>query len=211
MNRRLSKLRNEVAPQCKEDISYINSETIKNTVNNKLKSVPSERRIYMKQKLIKSIAVVFILVAAMATSVSAMYDIDLLSLFFDGDTSEIQSYVENPEKEVSDGNFEVSMDEVISTEYNMKAVFSVKALNNKAKAKLNGNNFNFIRDTYVSFEDESDERYINSWVGNELKEYSTADTKVWEMSVEALNAKSGGETIKLEFENHKIMSDYCSP
>lgn len=81
MNRRLSKLRNEVAPQCKEDISYINSETIKNTVNNKLNSVPSERRIYMKQKLIKSIAVVFILVAAMATSVSAMYDIDLLSLF----------------------------------------------------------------------------------------------------------------------------------
>ena len=67
----------------------------------------------MKQKQIKSIAVVFILVAAMATSVSAMYDIDLLSLFFDGDTSEIQSYVENPEKEVSDGNFEVSMDEVI--------------------------------------------------------------------------------------------------
>ena len=54
--------------------------------------------------------------------------------FFDGDTSEIQSYVENPEKKVSDGNFEVSMDEVISTEYSMKAVFSIKALNNKAKA-----------------------------------------------------------------------------
>ena len=72
MNRRLSKLRNEIAPQCKEDISYINSETIKNTVNNKLNSVPSERRIYMKQKQIKSIAVVFILVAAMATSVSAV-------------------------------------------------------------------------------------------------------------------------------------------
>ena len=199
MNRRLSKLRNEIAPQCKEDISYINSETIKNTVNNKLNSVPSERRIYMKQKLIKSIAVVFIAVAAMATSVLAMYDIDLPSLFFDGDTSEIQSYVENPEKEVSDGNFEVSMDEVISTEYSMKAVFSIKALNNKAKAKLNSDNFCFIRDLYVSFEDESDERYINSWVGKELKEYSTADTKVWEMSVEALNAKSGGETIKLEF------------
>ena len=30
MNRRLSKLRNEIAPQCKEDISYINSETMKN-------------------------------------------------------------------------------------------------------------------------------------------------------------------------------------
>ena len=55
MKNRLEKLRNEVMPECREDVSYISSKDILNKVDEKLNAVPSERRIYMKQKFLREL------------------------------------------------------------------------------------------------------------------------------------------------------------
>ena len=86
MKSRLEKLRNEVMPECRKDVSYISSKDILNKVDEKLNAVPSERRIYMKQKVFKGFAIACIVTAAMASSVFAMTNIDLLKQFFSGDT-----------------------------------------------------------------------------------------------------------------------------
>lgn len=90
MKSRLEKLRNEVMPECREDVSYISSKDILNKVDEKLNAVPSERRIYMKQKVLKGFAIACIVTAAMASSVFAMNNIDMLKHFFGGDTEVLE-------------------------------------------------------------------------------------------------------------------------
>lgn len=198
MSKRLLKLKKEIAPWCEEDISYINSKTIKKAVNDRLNAVPSERRIYMRQKLFKCIAALCI-AAAMATSVSAMYNIDLLKQFFEGDTTQMQNFVETPEKAISDGDFEVSLNKTISTSYSLKAIFSVEALNDKAKLELGNERFDAISEITADYVNSSEGHHISSWGGKELKEYRTDNTKVWELSVEAPHTEKDGERIKLQF------------
>ena len=90
MKSRLEKLRNEVMPGCRDDVSYINSKDIIRRVDEKLNAVPSERRIYMKQKVLKGFAIACAVTAAMASSVFAMNNIDMLKHFFGGDTEVLE-------------------------------------------------------------------------------------------------------------------------
>ena len=201
MKNRLEKLRNEVMPECREDVSYISSKDILNKVDEKLNAVPSERRIYMKQKVLKGFAIACIVTAAMASSVFAMTNIDMLKHFFSGDTEVLEDYVSSPENYVSDGNFKIGLEQIITTKYSAKAIISVTALSDEGRRMLKDEELNVIRDTYVNYVDDSPEgHYINGMGGRELTEYKTADRSLWEISIEALNTISDGEKVAMEFE-----------
>ena len=201
MKNRLEKLRNEVMPECREDVSYISSKDILNKVDEKLNAVPSERRIYMKQKVLKGFAIACIVMAAMASSVFAMTNMDMLKHFFSGDTEVLEDYVSSPENYVSDGNFKIGLEQIITTKYSAKAIISVTALSDEGRRMLKDEELNVIRDTYVNYVDDSSEgHYINGMGGRELTEYKTADRSLWEISIEALNTISDGEKVAMEFE-----------
>ena len=201
MKNRLEKLRNEVMPECREDVSYISSKDILNKVDEKLNAVPSERRIYMKQKVLKGFAIACIVTAAMASSVFAMTNIDMLKHFFSGDTEVLEDYVSSPENYVSDGNFKIGLEQIITTKYSAKAIISVTALSDEGRRMLKDEELNVIGDTYVNYVDDSPEgHYINGMGGRELTEYKTADRSLWEISIEALNTISDGEKVAMEFE-----------
>ncbi len=199
MKNRLEKLRNEVMPECREDVSYISSKDILNKVDEKLNAVPSERRIYMKQKFLKGIMIACAVTAAVGTTAMAMTDFDFLKYFFDGNTETLEEYVETPEKTVSDGNFSVSVDKIITSKYGAKLIVSVEAMTSEAKKIMDGEDFNLIRDTYVNYTDDADDHFISGWSGSELDDYGTENVSVWELSIEAPDTNSDGEIIRLEF------------
>lgn len=201
MKSRLEKLRNEVMPECREDVSYISSKDILNKVDEKLNAVPSERRIYMKQKVLKGFAIACAVTAAMASSVFAMNNIDMLKHFFGGDTEVLEEYVSSPENYVYDENLKVGLEQIITTKYSAKAIISVTALSDEGRRMLKDEELNVIGDTYVNYVDDSaDGHYINGMGGRELTEYKTADRSLWEISIEALNTISDGEKVAMEFE-----------
>ena len=75
MNRRLRALVKDLKPDYDGNIYEIDSGCVKKIVNEKLNSVPSERKVYMRQKFLKSAALVCAVIAATATSVFAMSNI----------------------------------------------------------------------------------------------------------------------------------------
>lgn len=200
MKSRLEKLRNEVMPECREDVSYISSKDILNKVDEKLNAVPSERRIYMKQKVLKGFAIACIVTAAMASSVFAMTNIDLLKQFFSGDTTSMEKYVKTLGESVSDGNIRISIDKVITTKYSIKTVVAAEALTPEGEKILNSEDFELIRDTYINYVNDYDGHYIEGWGGQELFEYNTDKMRVWEFSIDAMGTEKDGEEVALQFE-----------
>ena len=200
MNRRLRGLIKDLKPDYDGNIYDIDSGCVKKIVNEKLNSVPSERKVYMRQKFLKSAALVCAVIAATATSVFAMSNINLLRLFFEGDTEKLEQYVDTPKHSVSDNNYCVTLDKIISTEYSAKVIISVKGLNKASAAEIAEGRLELIRDTYVNYVDSGDDHYIGSWGGRELTDYRTEDTSFWEMSISAENSVSKGEKIRLWFD-----------
>jgi len=200
MNRRLRALVKDLKPDYDGNIYEIDSGCVKKIVNEKLNSVPSERKVYMRQKFLKSAALVCAVIAATATSVFAMSNIDLLRQFFEGDTKKLEQYVETPKYTVSDNNYCVTLDKIISTEYSAKVIISVRGLSKAAAAEIADGKMELIRDTYVNYVENSEGHYIGSWGGRELTEYRTEDTSFWEMSISAENSVSKGEKIRLWFD-----------
>ena len=137
--------------------------------------------------------------AAVGTTAMAMTDFDFLKYFFDGNTETLEEYVETPEKTVSDGNFSVSVDKIITSKYGAKLIVSVEAMTSEAKKIMDGEDFNLIRDTYVNYTDDADDHFISGWSGSELDDYGTENVSVWELSIEAPDTNSDGEIIRLEF------------
>lgn len=200
MNRRLRALVKDLKPDYDGNIYEIDSGCVKKIVNDRLNSVPSERKVYMRQKFLKSAALVCAVIAATATSVFAMSNIDLLRQFFEGDTKKLEQYVEMPKYTVSDNNYCVTLDKIISTEYSAKVIISVRGLSKAAAAEIADGKMELIRDTYVNYVENSENHYIGSWGGRELTEYRTEDTSFWEMSISAENSVSKGEKIRLWFD-----------
>lgn len=201
MKSRLEKLRDEVMPDCREDVSYISSKDILGKVDAKLNAVPSERRIYMKQKVLKGFAIACIVTAAMASSVFAMTNIDLLKQFFSGDTTSMEKYVQTLGKSVSDGDIMITVDKVITTKYNIKAIVSAQALTPEGRKTLFNEDFEVLRDTYINYVNDYDDHYIKGWGGKELFEYNTDKMRVWEISIDALGTEEDGEEVSLRFDS----------
>ncbi len=109
---------------------------VKARVNAALDADPGERKVYMKQKLRLALAAAAAVAALTGSALAASEHWDMLSAFFNGDTSPAQGYVNHTTYSVSDKNYTFTVESSVSDESVLYVVATVKALNEESKTAL---------------------------------------------------------------------------
>ncbi|MDF2984615.1 MAG: hypothetical protein K0R50_125, partial [Eubacterium sp.] len=202
MNKRLNALSNEVG--CEGSNFKIDTKDIKNKVNSSLNTDFEERKIYMKQKLIKMIAIAAAIIALGATTVFAAVNSDLLKEFFEGDTSAVQNNVKTPKESVTDGRFTLTLEQVLASKYQVLVVFSVEGLTTEAISELmrDGKEDLMSNIDSISFgpkDKKAMEQFkFNGYTWGEIEEKRTSTKRYWALSSSySLNENEEDYYIKL--------------
>lgn len=114
----------------------ISVRAVKDRVNATLDADPKERKVYMKQKLRFALVAAALAAAVTGSALAASENWDMLSLFFKGDTSPAQEYVNNTVYSVHDENFTFTVESSVSDESVLYVIATVTALNEEAKEAL---------------------------------------------------------------------------
>jgi len=109
---------------------------VKDRVNAALNADPGERKVYMKQKLRMALVLAAAIAAVTGSTLAASGNWNVLHAFFKGDTSPAQAYVDETARTVSDENYTMTVESVVSDESRIYLVVSVTALSDEAKAFL---------------------------------------------------------------------------
>ncbi len=206
MNKRLNALEKELG--CESSNFIIDTHKIRNKVNTTLNTDLEERKIYMKQKLIKMIAIVAAIVALGATTAFAAINSDLLKAFFEGDTSAIQSNVKTPKESVTDGRFTLTLEQVLASKYQVLVVFSVEGLTPDAVSELMKDRSGLMSGAEpISFgpkDKKAIEQFKFSGYGwGEIEEKKTSTKRYWALSSSySLNENEEDYYIKLSAMKH---------
>lgn len=202
MNKRLDALSNEVGCECSN--FKIDTKNIKNKVNTTLNSDFEEKRIYMKQKLIKIIAIAAAIVALGATTVFAAVNSDLLKEFFAGDASAVQNHVKTPRESVTDGRFTLTLEQVLASKYQVLVVFSIEGLTTEAVSELmrDGKEDLMSNTDSISFGPKDkkaiEQSKFNGYTWGEIEEKRTSTKRYWTLSSSySLNENEEDYYIKL--------------
>jgi len=137
MNKRLNDLKSEIGiniPDFKDD-----TRLIVDKVNGVLNADLQERKIYMRQKFLKTafIAAMIVILGASAVFASISISSDFLGTFFEGDTSYLDGHVQAPRQNVTDGRYTLTLEQTLVTTQQALVVFSVEALTDETIAALN--------------------------------------------------------------------------
>ncbi|HWQ76815.1 MAG TPA: hypothetical protein VN441_16030 [Syntrophomonas sp.] len=216
MSKRLNKLLDELGLDHGErnNMPGIPTLNITKRVNDALNAIPKEKEVYMRQKFFKSVAVTAMVVVLGVTSIFAAANFDVLKEFFVGDSSFMQQFVKTPRESVSDGQFKLTLEEMLTDKYHVLMVYSIEGLTDDAISDLMRvdpyDDFMYINTTDGSLSTMSisphSEEHGASWYQYEIKEKRTDTTRYWayydeldDTSAEALrlrlNKMSGGQSI----------------
>ena len=137
MNKRLNSLKSEIGinmPDFENDTKLIMSK-----VNNALNDDLQERKIYMRQKFLKTafIAVMVTILATSAVFATIGISNNFLNVFFTGDTSYLDGHVQTPRQSVTDGRYVLTLEQTLVTTRQALIIYSVEALTDDAIAELN--------------------------------------------------------------------------
>ncbi len=120
----------------------VESRRIKARVNAALDADPSEREVYMKQK-IRVVLLAAALTAAIAGSAMAAGEHwDVLSVFFRGDTAPAQNYVDSTARTIQDKNYAFTVESSVWDGTKVYTVVEITALSTEAKEFLYDSSFN---------------------------------------------------------------------
>ena len=200
MNKRLKSLQSEIsinAPYFKDDTT-----AIVNRVNRALCTDPEERTIYMRQKFIKMAFVAAVVMAFGATTVFAAVNINsgFLRVFFSGDTSYLDEFVQTPMQSTTDGRFVLTVEQTLITENQALIVYSVEALTDDALSKLNATNeqgiSNFMGIDTISFGPiremhEGGRLHFGGWSVARLEERNTETKHYFAITVTDITNEDG--------------------
>lgn len=178
MNKRLDALSKELG--CESSSFKIDTKKIKNKVNTLLNMDLEERKIYMKQKLIKAIVIVAAITVLGATTVFAAINSDWLKEFFQGDTSAVQNNIKTPKQSVSDGRFTLTLEQVLASKYQVLVIYSVEGLTPDAVSELMSDGFENINK--LSFRPEDRQAKCGGYLEKEIKEKRTSSKRYWALS-----------------------------
>lgn len=112
MNRQMKALWTELALEgtCPE----LNVKRVTRQVNAKLNADPSERKLYMKQKLRFAAVLTAAVIALCGTAFAVVQNIDVLTAWFEGDTAAAENLVDREVRSDSDGRYTLVVDSSIS-------------------------------------------------------------------------------------------------
>lgn len=181
-----------------------NEKSVLGRVNGALNAVPSERQGYMKYKMRRVVlaAAAALLLAGSALAAASQWD--ALSVFFQGDTAQVQAYMQSPNTVVEDENFAVTLESSVSDGRNVFLVLTVKALTVEA------------RDQFAK-PGETDLSAISCWVERPMaaggleqirigtqqfgvqEERSTEDSRSFQMQITSLPGDATRVWLEFEF------------
>ena len=186
MNKRLDKLLGELKLESSgdQDMTVAQIRNVKNRANNYLNAIPNEKIIYIRQKIFKSIIVAAVVLTFCITSVLAAVRFEVLEEFFVGDSSFMKQFVKSTHESVSDGQFKLTLEEMLTDNHYVFIVYSIEGLTDDAIKDLMrvdpDNDFMYYdnRDNALctmSYFPLSD----NGWHCYEIVDKRTSSTRYW--------------------------------
>ncbi len=174
---------------------HIDPEKIVKKVNDNLNCDTEERRIYLKRKFTKGVLVAAALIALLSTTVFAAINLNILKLFFEGDTTSMDDYVQSPKQSVTDGYFTFTLEQVLSTKNQAFIVYSIEALTDEAVNELMDDSFTDM-DT-ISFKPVEDYSRLNfsGYGQSEIMDKRTETKKYFALSCEDMYNKDESDFV----------------
>ncbi len=198
------------------------AEEIRERVNERLNVIPLERERYMRQKWIRRMVAAAAIAVLGTATVFAAANVDLLKEFFVGDTTMVRDQVLSPGTTVSDGEFKMTLEQVLADEHHAMIVVSTVPLTEEAKTRVKnergcpdlpkGETFSSIR-----FEDRDYDQYdmddalfgwnmsvrpvTGSSVENSgesmsmIDDRSTEDKQYWSIELDGVKNPDGGSIL----------------
>lgn len=128
---------------------HLDSRRVKARVNAALDASQTERRRYMKQKWRVALAAGLALAAITGTAFAAAAHWDMLTVWFQGDTTPGQAYVDSQTRSVSDGNYTLTVESSAADERSIYLTLRITALSDEAKAFIRTEEFDSMDTFYV--------------------------------------------------------------
>ncbi|MCL2391906.1 MAG: copper amine oxidase N-terminal domain-containing protein [Oscillospiraceae bacterium] len=204
MNKRLNKLIEELGIDHNEayNVPVIRSQDVKERVNDTLNAIPSERKIYMRHRIKRTVLVAALVAALGASSVFAAVNSDFLRTFFTGDTSYLDGFVQTPRQSVTDERFTLTLEQVLATTHQAFIIYSVEALTDETRAMLNAEDergfSTFIGMDTISFGVVDPESAgISGNSHREIRERRTDNKRYFALSADILNEDEADFFIRL--------------
>lgn len=129
---------------------------VKARVNAALDASQTERRRYMKQKWRVALAAAAALAAITGTAFAAVANWDILAVWFQGDTTPGQAYVDSQARSVSDENYTLTVESSAADERSIYLTLRITALSDEAKAFIRTKEFDGIDTFYVRAVSDAD-------------------------------------------------------
>ena len=120
---------------------HLDVKRVKARVNAALDASHTERKIYMRQKWRIALAAGLALAAITGTAFAAATHWDMLTAWFQGDTTPGQAYVDGQARSVSDGNYTLTVEGSASDEQSIYLTLCVTALSDEAREFLHSKQF----------------------------------------------------------------------
>ena len=128
-------------------MAEIEPDDIVRRVNAALDAVPSERRRHMRQKIRVAAVLAAAALALTGTALAVTAHLDVLTAWFEGDTSPAESLVDRTTRSISDDNYTLTVDSSVSDGRTAFLLVRIDALNEASAAWLKSEDFNGI-DTF---------------------------------------------------------------
>lgn len=166
-----------------------NADSVIDSVNKKLNQRPPEMALFKAQRMVRRIAVICAVILALALTVLAVssgVNVDLLKLYFLGDSSYMERYVDRPELSLTDGRYRFTVDQALVTQTQAMAVFTVEALTEETEEELKNLSMSLAFD--FKFADLSDYAQSGSSGMAELDYLRTDTSRTWTVTADIDNS-----------------------
>lgn len=118
-----------------------NVRAVKARVNAALDADPSERRIYMRQKLRIAVVTAAAALAITGSALAVAANRDMVQVFFKGDTAPAQEYVDSTVRSVRDENYTLTVESAMADETTVYLVVTFAAHNEETREFLFSDDF----------------------------------------------------------------------
>ncbi len=164
------------------------ADSVVKSVNEKLNQSPPELALFKAQRVARRVAVICAVILALALTalaVSSSVNVDLLKLYFLGDSSYMERYVDRPELSLTDGRYRFTVDQALVTQTQAMAVFTVEALTEETEEELKDLSMSLAFD--FKFADLSDYAQGGSSGTSELWHLRTDTSRTWTVTADIDN------------------------
>ncbi len=158
---------------------------------------PAERRRQMKMR--RKAAALALSVLALTGAAWAANRFNILDAMFEGDASIVQPLADDQPRQVSDGNFTLTVASSVSDDRTAYLLIQVDALTEQAKERLYSEEFIHM-DTFSIrgiWKNKEDELWIRGWSMGEEKSQNTDSRRVWSAEVDMDVDEAQGVRVRL--------------